>query len=147
MCLGALSWDQSSFYSNDLPNGISSEVRLFADDAIVYRSISDPSDCQTLQEDLDNFSNWDKTWLMEFDASKCEVLTATNKRSPIVTNYRPILHGQALKNVKSAKYLGITITNDLKWNIHIDNIRAKANKTLGFVNRIFFFFEQDRPLA
>ena len=32
---------------------------------------------------------------MEFNASKCEVLSVTNKRSPIVTNY--ILHGQALK--------------------------------------------------
>ena len=29
-------------YINDLPNGISSGVRLFADDAIVYRTISDP---------------------------------------------------------------------------------------------------------
>ena len=72
---------------NDLPNGISSGVRLFADDAIVYRTISDPSDCQTFQEDLDKLSNWEKTWLMEFNASKCEVLIVTNKHSPIVTNY------------------------------------------------------------
>ena len=70
---------------------------------------------------------------MEFNASKCDVLTVTNKRSPIATNY--ILRGQALKNVKSAKYSGITITNDLKWNTHIDNIRAKAKRTLGFVKR------------
>ena len=46
-------------YINDRPNGISSGVRLFADDAIVYRTISDPSDCQTLQEDLDKLSNWE----------------------------------------------------------------------------------------
>ena len=121
-------------YINDLPNGISSGVRLFAEDAIVYRTISDPSDCQTLQEELDELSNSEKTWLMEFNASKCEVLTVTNKRSPIVTNY--ILHGRALKNSKkSAKYLGITITSDLKWNTHITNIRAKAKKPLGFVKR------------
>ena len=100
---------------------------------IVHCTISDPSDSQTPQEDLDKLSNWEKTWLIEFNASKCEVLTVTNKCSPIVTNY--ILHGQALKNLKSAKYLGITITSDLKWNTHIDNIRAKANKTLGFVKR------------
>ena len=53
-------------YNNDLPYGISSGVRLFADDAIVYRTISYPSDCQTLQQDLDKLSNWEKTWLMEF---------------------------------------------------------------------------------
>ena len=48
-------------YINDLPNEISSGVRLFADDAIVHQTISDPSDCQTLQEDLDELSNWEKT--------------------------------------------------------------------------------------
>ena len=42
---------------NDLPGGILSGVRLFADDAIVGRTISDPQDCQTLQEDLDKLSN------------------------------------------------------------------------------------------
>ena len=72
--------------TNDPPNGILSEVRLFGDDAIVYRTISDHSDCQKLQEDQDNFSNWEKTWLMEFNASKCEVLTVTNKRSLIETD-------------------------------------------------------------
>ena len=65
-------------YINDSPNEISFGVCLFADDAIVYRTISDPSDCQTLQEDLDKLSNWEKTWLMEFNARKCEVLTVTN---------------------------------------------------------------------
>ena len=40
-------------YINDLPNGTSSGVRLFADDAIVYRTISTSSDCQTIQEDPD----------------------------------------------------------------------------------------------
>ena len=57
---------------------------------------------------------------MEFNASKCEVLTVTNKRFSIVTNY--IIHGQAIKKVKSAKYLGIAITSNLKWNTHIENI-------------------------
>ena len=50
-----------------------------------------------------------------------------------LTDY--FLHGQALKNVKSAKFLGLTITKDLKWNTQIDNITSKANKTLGFVKR------------
>ena len=99
---------------------------LFADDAIVYYTISDPSDCQTLHEDLDKLSNLEKTWLMEFNASRCEVLTVTCKRSPMLTDYH--LHGQALKNVKSEKYLEITITCDLKWNTHNDNVCAKVNK-------------------
>ena len=44
-------------YINDLSNGISSGVRLFADDAIASRTMSDPSDFQTLQGDLNKLSN------------------------------------------------------------------------------------------
>ena len=109
-------------------------MRLFADDAIVYRTISDPSDCQTLQEDLTKLSNWEKTGLMEFNASKCEELTVTNTRSPIVTNH--ILHGQALGNVKSAKILEITIrpTNDLQWNngiLTLTSYQSQSQKNRG----------------
>ena len=73
-------------------------MRLFDDDAIVTRTISDHSDCQKLQEDQDNFLNWDKTWLMEFNASKCEVLTVSNKRFLIETD--DFIDGKALKKCK-----------------------------------------------
>ena len=33
------------------------------------------------------------------------------------------------------KYLGVTITNDLKWNTRVSNIYTKANRTLGFLRR------------
>ena len=35
----------------------------------------------------------------------------------------------------SAKYLGVTISQDLNWNKHINNITGKANITLGFIKR------------
>ena len=35
----------------------------------------------------------------------------------------------------SAKYRGITISNDLKWTKHVSNITSKANGTLGILRR------------
>ena len=35
----------------------------------------------------------------------------------------------------SAKYLGVTIQDDLKWNSHVTNITKKANNTLAFLRR------------
>ena len=35
----------------------------------------------------------------------------------------------------SNPYLGITISNDLQWKTHINNITKKANSTLGFIKR------------
>ena len=45
------------------------------------------------------------------------------------------LHNQVLENVPSAKYLGITITDDLDWDQHINNVTSKATRTLGFLRR------------
>ena len=47
------------------------------------------------------------------------------------------LHQQILEQVQSAKYLGITITDDLDWGQHISEISSKATRTLGFLRRAF----------
>ena len=47
------------------------------------------------------------------------------------------LHQQRLEQVQSAKYLGLTITDDLDWGQHISEISAKATKTMGFLRTIW----------
>ena len=53
------------------------------------------------------------------------------------------LEGTVIENVESIKYLGVTITSDLKWNSHIRNVCSKANRTLGFLRRNLFSCLQD----
>ena len=59
--------------------------------------------------------------------------TTNNKKRkyPLELNYN--LHGHNFEHVSSAKYLGVTITSDLKWSAHIQNICQKANRTIGFL--------------
>jgi hypothetical protein len=45
------------------------------------------------------------------------------------------MHGHILETVHSAKYLGITISSDLKWNKLIQQISSKANISLSFIQR------------
>ena len=45
------------------------------------------------------------------------------------------LHGTNLKSTESTKYLGVTLTKDLTWGKHVDNIRANAYQQLAFVRR------------
>ena len=48
------------FYINDMPEGIQSTVRLFADDIIAYVTISSDADAANLQQDLDKLAEWNQ---------------------------------------------------------------------------------------
>ena len=121
------------FYINDLPDNLSSTVRLFTDDNLLYLTVESQSDTNSLQKDLDELENWENRWLMEFNIDKCQILRVTHKHDPLYHEYT--LHGKILESVDSAKYLGVTITSDLPWNQHISNIVTKGNQTLGFLRR------------
>ena len=120
-------------YINDITECVSSTVKLCADDTKIYREIIDPIiDCQLLQNDLTNISEWARKWQLRFNADKCESMRITHSRDKSVTNY---FLGQPLKDVNNFKDLGVTITKDLSWSNHISITVNKVNKVLGFVKR------------
>lgn len=43
--------------------------------------------------------------------------------------------GQQLETVTSYPYLGVNLSNNLKWDTHVAAITSKANKSLGFLRR------------
>ena len=113
---------------------IQSNKRLFADDCVLYREVAVLQDCQALQEDLDRFSHWSKTWQLTFKVSKCYHIGITCKRTPV---HFDSLNGKLISRVSSTTYLGIHITDNLSWNAdHCSNICQKANSTLGLLRRI-----------
>ena len=118
---------------NDMPEKISSTTRLFADDSLVYRIIKSKEDQTLLQEDLDKLQEWERDWLMQFNADKCVVIRISNKLSLRILDYH--IHGTKLQTVKNAKYLGLTISSDLSWNAHVDITAKKATTSLNFLKR------------
>ena len=126
-----------SLYINDISADIDSE-RLFADDCVCYREIKDTEDTLKLQKDIDQLGCLARKWGMRFQPVKCNMIQITRKRiKKIHASYT--LEGTVLENVESIKYLEVTITNDLRWNTHVGNICTKANRTLGFLRRVFTF--------
>ena len=120
-------------FINDLPDNITSNTGLFADDCIVYRQIYSPEDCRVLQDDLDNLARWESKWGMAFYPQKCSVLSITRSRSPIKFTYK--LKGHVLELQESTKYLGVDVQSSLSWKHHIDRISKKSNSMLGFLRR------------
>ena len=47
-----------------------SQVRLFADDTIVYLTVTAVDNCEKLQEDLKRLEKWEEEWQMEFSPCK-----------------------------------------------------------------------------
>jgi len=86
---------------------------LFADDCLLYRDVTDT---RTLQADLDRFQEWEAEWLMEFNPSKCEVITIKKTK---LTENNYTLHNTSLVAIGTAKYLGLNIAN-CHWNNHVD---------------------------
>ena len=74
-------------YINDIKCGISSLLKLFADDCILYRTINSHQDQLLLQHDLNLIIKWTETWLMELNTSKCVVLTCSRLTSSSTFNY------------------------------------------------------------
>ena len=120
-------------YMNDLPLKVSSTTRLFADDSLLYCRIRSSEDARLLQEDLDKLQVWEKEWQKSFNPTKCEVIRITKKRNPIQSTYQ--IHGHDLTVTKAGKYLGITISNNLSWNAHVNATVKKANNSLAFLRR------------
>lgn len=104
-------------YINDLLNCVSSPIHLFADDCVVFREIKNGADVNTLQADPDNIATWCDNWRMELNISKCKAMRIT-RTSTVTPMY--FVKGIPLEPVASYKYLGVHITNNLKWDMHIE---------------------------
>ena len=70
---------------------------------------------------------------MEFNLSKCEHLSITNKTSSISYDYQ--LCGQVIRKVSQVKYLGVTFDQHLTWKAHINNLCSRANSVKAFLHR------------
>ena len=94
-------------------------------DCLIYRNIKNKEDQIALQKDLNLLENWGNTWAMSFKAAKCNIMRVSRTRDPKLFNYS--LTRQVREGVMDAKYLGVTLSNDLERSKHIATMTNKAN--------------------
>ena len=120
-------------YINDITGSINSNIRLFADDSILYREIQTPKDHDVLQTDLNKLSEWATKWQMNFNIAKCHLLRITQKRK--TSHFTYTITNQPISQVESHPYLGITIDSKLSWSKHIHTTTSQCARTLGLLKR------------
>lgn len=120
-------------YINDLPDNISSNIRLFADDCVIYRPITNVSDTITLQQDLLKLDEWCRKWLMVLNTNKTALISFHRRQNLPTTNYN--INGSIVSSLSSIKYLGVNISQNLNWSFHVSKIVNNANRALGYLRR------------
>ena len=129
-------------YVNDLPLSLTSTCAdIFADDTTIGTSIhSIDTLVETLPTDLQNVLSWCNSNNMSLNVSK-------PKLSHLDTNSRFLQIAIMIKVYVIVKYklallkklLGVTITNTLCWDAHIDQLIKKCNSYLFLLSRIKVF--------
>lgn len=122
-------------FFNDVTRVIkTSKCSLYADDLKVYHRIKSVGDCLAMQRDLDALHLWSLNNSLMLNIGKCNVMSFFRKRNPIRFGYT--FGGVELKRIIEKRDLGVTLTENLSFNRHMECIVAKAYSMLGFIKRI-----------
>ncbi len=76
---------------------------------------------------------------MPFNVKKYHILQVGTRN----LKYDYEMTGEKLESVQCVKYLGVTITSNLKFSQQCKEAAGKANRMLGFIKRNFSFKNKD----
>lgn len=134
-------------FINNLPDQVlHSQVFLFADDLKIFKPITQPSDQEQLQEDLDHLMEWSDNSHLKFHPDKCfHMSISTGRQHHDAATYK--LGENQLKLSYQETDLGVIIDSKLTFEAHIMAKINKANSLLGIINRTFEFKDSPTMLS
>jgi hypothetical protein len=127
-------------YINDLPNVCRDicNVFMFADDAKLYKCVSNQLDADNLNLSFNNIMTWSQNWLMKLNINKCKVLSLRTTKANIVTYSYGVANSDTLERVDNIKDLGVNMTCNLSFRSHVYEKINLAYRMLGLIKRNFF---------
>ena len=122
-------------YINDITCGINGQMRLFADDALLYYPVRTIENGASLQHDLHTLHRWSKSWKMAFNGKKCHVMHVT--RNITITSCSYTLGQDKLTPVSHHTYLGVELDDHLNWKEQTERARSKGVRMRNMIRRNF----------
>jgi hypothetical protein len=101
----------------------------------LYSEIDIRNGSLTLQQSLDRLANWANEWQLTININKCAVLSLSSKSQPTLHAY--FIDGLAISRQNSYVDLGVTISSNLSFEQHINNIVSKARQRISILLRGF----------
>ena len=145
-CLWSLCWSPPStvlgpfhcyfnlykWYWREAPLSLS---RLFADDTSLGYSSQNVVEIENvINHDLCEPNTWSTKWLMSFNPDKTEIMVFSN--TDVGYNFNFSLNGNNIPTTTNHKHLGVTLSSDVKWNIHMENIILNVSRHLGILRKL-----------
>ena len=109
------------------------KISLYADDILIYKAIQGDHCYDELQQDINSISLWSENNLMCLNITKCKCMLLSHRRN--THHPKMMLNDEPLEYVTHMKYLGVIISSNLQWSLHIDEICKKAKRMLGLIYR------------
>ena len=129
-------------YVNDITNvslSPQSNLILYADDILYFHPVISSSCMISIQNDLNLISDWISSHFLSINTNKSKYMIITRKSSQFVSSLPTVtLNSSPIQLVSSFKYLGVIISSNLSWSLHIQSVSSKVRKLTGMIYRNFY---------
>ena len=116
----------------NIPLSHGSKIMVYADDIVLFKPITTDLDLTTFQNDIVSVDSWAKANSLKLNVAKTKAITFSRKRH--APTFRLSLNGSSIPIVTSLKFLGVTLSNNLSWSEHINNICLRSKRQLGLIH-------------
>ena len=129
-------------YANDLVNTVKNcKVALYADDTVLYTACNNfQNSVNNMQRDIDSISTWCYENGISANTEKTKVMVFGSSHSlKSVPEFEILFDEVPLKTALSYKYLGVTLDNQLNFNLHVNKLIASVSAKLKQFQRMRSF--------
>ena len=126
-------------YLHDLPDGITSICKIFADDTSLLSKVIDVSEStKKLNFDLEKIGEWAFQWKIHFnpDPNKQATEVIFARKSKVHSHPPLTFNNNDAKKCPHQKHLGIILYSKLDFNIHVDKKIKKCYRRIGITKSL-----------
>ena len=125
-------------YIKDISKNVTTNTIVFVDDTKMKDIIKDEDNVEKLQANLDKLFDWQEANNMPFNGSKFQVLRyGPNETPKNYTIYFTDNYEDVIERFSSLRDLGVILSEDGKFDHHIDMVSKKVKQKVGWVFRMF----------
>ena len=131
-------------YINDMPEEVTAQISMYADDTKLFKEINTEDDKMILQKDLDAIKRWSEKWQLRFNVAKCKTMQIKSVRKHSQNRDYCMIDGMAtitLDHSEEEKDLGVWVDSGIKFANHIEKPVTKANQVLGMIRRTLTYID------